>query len=294
MELTVLNTLKAAPSVSSGVDYVLEVAGGPDLEFAVPRRSNMMPYLPQMDDGSTPSGLMAKGAIADAYIESVDDRCQETIGEGVDSLKQLALRHYRIWFVLSAAGLPTKDNGAIQPYYLGCATSTLATQPISGGAILGDTLSLVCSLYAFWRGSVRYRFAADPNTGTYYVWLSSPSHIAHGAGIGTNMASGGLGTLTQYTTMIAGLTSIASGGYSHGAGWQVHVPAYQGNRMRFVSLNYGPNQVMSDGSTASLSLGWRSTVGQAAEAILTRAGGDDYQCGLFLCVPPMIQSINGW
>lgn len=294
-ELKVVNQLRAASSVASVLDYVVELCGGDDLEFAVPRTVNMAPYLPQMDVGGGVKELdcdIVGGGDAPFY----DGQCQNTMGETVLSLKQVMLRFSRI-FLNPGSGTVTASNGAIQPYYLGGIKSTSPLAGATTGAIYGDYVSLICSLYAFHRGSMRIRTINDPGMYTHLVSLRCPSSISYGSQGGSADGTGGgvTGSTVPFTETAMGIAHNVFP-QNLNAGWMVHVPAYMKNRMRtmrlwFLSVN--TDQTYSD--VSKLSLGWNAFGSTPSTSmVVERAVGDDFQCGLFLGIPPVTTNLNGF
>lgn len=293
-QLTVVNQLRAASTVSSTLDFVVEICGGSDLEFSVPRSSNMAPYYPQMDVNGGMQELDCD-VVGSGKQPFYDGECQQTIGETVLSLKQLMLRFSRI-FLNSGAGTIVATNGTIQPYYLGGIKSTSAVLAPTTGAIYGDYVSLICSLYAFHRGSMRVRSINDPGMYTQVVTMRSPSSIIYGSEGGSNDGTGGGVTGTVYPFSNLAM-NVAHNVFPQNlnAGWMVHVPAYMKNRMRIMRLwFFGTDTDQSYPDVTSLSLSW-NTFGTtpSASMVIERAVGDDFQCGLFLGIPPVTTALNG-
>lgn len=287
-QLKVVNQLRAASTVSSTLDFAIEMTGGTDLEFAIPRCVSMIPVLPQMEVGGGMKELdcdVVGGGVAPFY----DGQSQHSMGETVLSLKQLMLRFSRI-FLNSNGTPPTATSGTIQPFYLGGIHSVSPLVGINTGAIFGDYVSMICSLYAFHRGSVRIRSINDPGAYTHLVTLKCPATTPYGVGAGeSNGVDGGLtGTTVPFASPSIGIAHNVFP-QNLNAGWMVHVPAYMKNRMR--TMRIWTEEDATDQNTpdvTNLSLGW-NTFGSAPSEnmILERAVGDDFQCGLFVGVPPM-------
>lgn len=286
--LAVVNPLRAASSVSSSIDFIVEVCGGQDLEFSVPRNTNLAPLTPQMDEGGGTEEISC-GMVGSATVPHFDGKCQETTGETVRSLKQFILRFSRV-FMFTSDGTPTSAEGGVYPYYLGGFKST--ADGIDRGAISGDYLSLVCSLYAYNRGSIRLRTIEDARQATTVVALSVPGQttaVTNRCDIGI---SNFLGDELFVTKRCMNFPHAIFPQSLYG-GWTVHVPAYQICRMRTTQMHFTLTSGDGGRDINSMSVHWK-TIGAepAIGSCLQRAAGDDFQCGLFLCIPPLLVSIN--
>lgn len=159
LHVRILNALRAPQTAASSVNIIVEVAGGPDLEFAIPSPSTLFYPLPyvnplslaaaepsedleaQMDNGSSSMNENCEflsRVIGSADVPLVDTTFASTcVGEQPKSLKQLLYR--ACWKFTSTA-----VNQTTRPFRI---TSGLSPND-------RDYFSIIAPLYLFSRGGV--------------------------------------------------------------------------------------------------------------------------------------------
>lgn len=267
----VVNPLRGPDAVSSRVQVSIEVFGGPDMEFQIPRPTSVMPIVAQMGgDATSTVPNLCSGIGAVIPNEEVQGASQYTIGEHSTSLLQLLKR-----YVCSRLPGSTFPGGAlgltIFPF------STTAYQNNTPPVLGGDYLTLISSMFLYSRGGVRYRFATSESPLFSMYWLVANS--TNKGAIVSNL------DLSSPTNANAGLFchKFSSGGVA------VQVPHYgrtytRLNHLATPSGGYGPD-------SPGINLAISSTTGGVGTApaafIVTRAAADDFQLSYFIGVPDM-------
>lgn len=298
-EMTVLNPLVAAPTVDTTVDIVWEVAGAPDMEFAIPEQTKMYPYYPQMGvdekdewypqmDVSSSDGMtIACNSVGGSFPGPIDDQTQRTIGEAATSLTQLAKRYTQISLVSSLGSAPSVNQGGVLPFWTGGFITTSPSDPFQSSAMLGDYISLFTYLYGFWTGGVRWKFTTDPVASTTVAALQVPAAVNYPTYSGAAFTPGFAGVIPNFTQGYQGHSSVQanlSGGFS------VSVPAYMKGRARCVDTSFNRNADTAPAIFEStVGLEWYTMgAGLESHSIAYRAAAEDFQLGMFVCVPPIL------
>lgn len=293
VSIQVLNPLRAASSVDTTVDIITEISGGDDLEFAVPSHDQLYPFLPQMD--CSIENEVRCGMIGGADEPREDNETEITIGEDVSSLAQLCKQYSRLFVSGSTSSTPTVANGSIDPYYIGGLRVVNAATNLQISCIYGDYLSLIVPLYAFWRGGVKVKMITDRNDGHQLVSLLVPSTLSSPTvgSPGTDPHSGGLPGPTPGTSSYGSCYAPAAFMSSTNGGFAVRVPPYQPGRYRTVQWSASPTDSQVSTDKTPMHLHWSSVgVSPDSTSIMLRGASDDFQCGLFLCVPPVTISMT--
>ncbi len=167
LQVNVLNELVAPDTCAQSVELLIEVRGGTDMEFQLPRVFNSTPSLiitPQ--SGGDQSDLVLDNDIGGSTIHDPSRMAaQLCIGESSTSLLQLIKRYSRMRFF--SGSLAANNTIGIFPYYYGGMKATGVALSGTAGFLTGDRLGAIASCYAHSRGAIRYRVIGD----SYY---SSP------------------------------------------------------------------------------------------------------------------------
>lgn len=197
IRVEVLNTLVAAQNVFSSIDTIVEVSGGPDLTFANPTCPSYLPYsgtlaaateqakkeqAAQEYENATvrPQAQMSMGANEAIQREdaqhgqhpsTIDTQTIDAnwspeancTGEKILSIRQLIKRFGKV----HGSDITLNNNAAKDALIL--APFSMMAPPTSVGSTRRMTqLDYYYYLYAFWRGSMRYKLisetTADPAT----------------------------------------------------------------------------------------------------------------------------------
>lgn len=187
IQVDVLNQLKATSTVVGDINVLVEVAGGPDLKFANPTCPNYIPYSGVLTaaDGfevvekadvqvfmGTDESIQRNEAQMGQAPASIDSQSIESnwapealcIGEKILSVRQLIKRFGVVQISLPSTTTQNSNTVlAITPFSVPPPQSnTTGFQPVS-------PFEYWYSLYAFWRGSMRWKMLtmrADSTTAT--------------------------------------------------------------------------------------------------------------------------------
>jgi len=198
----VLDPLVAPSTVSSSIQFVVEVSGGPDIEFAVPTsRLTLNPVFnvtPQMGWlSSEPSANDTEVVdIGNTVIgPPVTDFAEASIGERIMSFRAMLRRNSYVFY-----GGETYSGElylTIYPHFWTIRNlSNVTNVPIAN-----DLHSIFCGIYLYARGGLRYKIITDSilkDQGTSYAssyWTAQLSTniypVSRPISIGNNFASTG-------------------------------------------------------------------------------------------------------
>jgi hypothetical protein len=171
LNLTVLDALTAPNTVTQSITFLVEVAGGDDIEYAFPTSPELLAYLPAVVQsgytvtpcytfGTTPTDL----SVTPASI---------SIGEQVHSLRQL---FKRVQFS-TITNTPTAFNDPLRVYpFLNVAASQITnntTVLLKDVSSPGDPIGVWAAMFLFSSGGMRlYAFPGDGNVATNSYFIS--------------------------------------------------------------------------------------------------------------------------
>lgn len=297
VQLMVLDPLVAPASVGSSVTIHIEQSMGPDCEFAVPYRMDMMPVLgatPQMGDP-----CMASDSTIGNTIIPVNDglMASSCIGEKIVSVRQLI-----------------KSFGILHPFTKPAAFTESCNVIPFGGQVLtvgqglpehtGDLYSALSGCFCMVRGGVRLKAFLPLSSGSW-AWTAALYQESPAL----------LPTAPEYSVVSRSATSFAGDGpgqfgvYNQ-TGYSVQMATLNGclevdvpNYSMYHSRSTFAHQV---GNTQAYSTeGWsianRSRVsfssfqGTTTAFVVYRAGSDDLNFSGFISVPPMYRgTVSNW
>jgi hypothetical protein len=286
IQVYVINPLVAPANVSSTVTFLVEVAAGEDMLYAVPRGHSMYPVMPTAPQMSFTTKSNQHNLVANTignsnvpshkYLES-----RVCIGEQVLSLAQV-LKHRDIMFEVTTAGANT--NLFFDPFGIASAYN-------NAGAIVGlqageipDNWSLIHQCYLFSRGGVRIASTVAASTSNTFMPVTSfYAHAYQGAANYKGFVNGTAATTTTPFTLHVFQNEVFRGGA------EIQVPQYG----RCHSRINNAKRYFSDGTTAIV---YATVANQGPQVNITfstvgltrvlRQAADDYQLGFWLCVPP--------
>lgn len=299
LEVYVLNPLVAPSSVSSTITIITEMAGGPDIEFAIP-----IPNANAIVLNATPqSGPMMTGvkkAVNSCGIEDITIGSSSTkndnsinaeycIGEKVSSFRTLMKSTYLLNYMFTPES--PKKYIHIMPfaasvYYNGISNPYPFT--------VGDLYSTLCGIFAMSRGGVRLKFmvsAGDhadyPAVTSLYQFQTGPAFSKTGIFECTNTDPNGGTGYFQYLT--SGLQSYHHVKENFGA--EVSVPQYHRyhSRANFDhTVNTNSPYEIDQANLSSRSMITYTVPGNAdiASPYVARGGSDDLNFGVFISIPP--------
>lgn len=313
ISIYVVDPLIAPASVSSSVSILMEVSGGPDMEFAVPRS---WANLPVMSATPQSAGFMTAPMPGASECTAVNSTIGNTtikgdnsvnaaacIGEKITSFRTLLKSMNYLPFLV---GEPPLDTGAPlnTPYkYLQVvpfatpvySNTTTNNYPI----VVGDLYAALSGCYALSRGSVRIKLIGSSLAASDLapVLLSTQAYAS-------SISYTDMFTLTNSLPDVganANVLRIAGPQqFNHvfaNFGTETVVPQYHRYHSRATQDHYcGPNQnyTFTGKTLANRTVLTYFYPGQAGipRTYLARGGGDDCNFGLFVSIPPMTQPLG--
>lgn len=301
LKLYILNELTAPDTVAQSVVINVEVSGGPDMEFAVPRQPTKS-YLfssPEVDPivapftgeftaqvGELPDSSSC--AIADKVIGSGTEPSDEIshsrfcIGEQIKSVNQLLKRETQV----SGIDMPGKTIGWVTPDLVG-ATGGLTTGAYSTGVKMNDYFTAFSWMYRMNRGSIRYRiYPSNTTTPVMSAVLSQPYRLP--GGLVSPVGSSATGAHTGSSNVAFASKVRCVGGTNNTL--EIAIPQYSALHSRlctpwrtdvatgtaYTDEYYCANQIVVRSET---------TPGNNDYLWQYRSVGDDFQLGYFIGCP---------
>jgi hypothetical protein len=293
----VADALTAPAVVSSTINCLVEISGGPDIEFAVPtKNANAMALnvTPQMGvfskQGNPPCEVVDTSIGISSTTFDPTINAIACIGEKITSFRALM----KSMSLVNRNGLPDVPAKilAMWPYSINVHYDGLAS-PYP--AYVGDIYSSLGSVFALSRGGMRVKYQLPASTFTDFPAVTTLSRLSL---FGTYVPSA-MATLTNNmmdaTTNIAAARVGSLGLMHHTAqnlGVEVSIPQYNINHSRAnadnvvntnVPLFFG-TQSLADRNNLTICIPGTTTL---PSGMLYRAPSDDGDFGYFVSVPPM-------
>lgn len=292
----VVDPLVAPSSVSTSITLLIEVSGGPDIEFAACTRIITQTAAPDftVQSGNPFSTTVETAAIAKMIGAASEpkfqlDTAQLCIGERITSFRQLLKRF---------SGLYCGTLGA--NYYLSIfpfGVPTLGTVATTDSfTIMGDLYAELANIFMFSRGGVRLKIF--PNNDANYRVGVTISKAAYLDGATQMIQTNASSLATSSNSSVITLTSKSNYAFTditdNGA-IEIDVPQYYINKSRnnaehviAVSQPYSTDYATDLGISCFAT----SQIGAKLNTVFSvpdvyRAGSDDCNFGLFVSIPPM-------
>lgn len=283
------NPLVAPPSVSSTINILIEVSGGEDLEYAVPRPYGVLPYFPNAPQASN-GGQFACDKIEEIIGTARADEediitSALVVGEKITSYRQL-LKRFELRVNRTST---TNDNFYyILPYTHGLVSGLGTAGSPTFPAVNADTIVRTGLCFALARGSIRTKlYDPKPANSGSCVAYSSQSFAAityeyqsgSVASDGSTGASATFGKPTALITVNDGLTAeLQLPMYSYSYAFPIcDVMQFSGSP--YQTRGPAPNQIIN--VTNLFTTGTRAPY-------YMRAIGDDFSYGYFISTIPLI------
>lgn len=289
--LYVLNDLVAPDSVSQSVQILVEVRGGHDLEFQVPKRCNRLPIdviSPQAAGDDQVEPIVCSNVGNSVVHDPSFMASQLCIGESCPSILILMKRYLK--FFSDVTSFPTSSRLEVYPYLFGSLRSTGVAGGGTAAVFVGDPLSLFASMYAHSRGGVRFRIVCDAVSesdttigsfiGSYFLRGVSSNPVFFG---NTNSVTG-LG-LPSYVNAISNGPTTFDSSYASGTG--VSFPMYNRTYCRLNRLSVDNSTIGAASDICPLSLSIDSSQAFGSNASVYRCAADDFHMSFWLGVPPL-------
>lgn len=288
--LYVVNALRGPSTVSSSVEILIEVNGGPDFELAEPVQSSWLPTLgsftpqilgdfyPQvLGEDAADCGNAVSMPIADVIASSSANTgflaaSKYCIGEQVISMRQLLKRSMPFYnFLTPAANAITR----IQPFYIELPNFVSGALPLYG--VIVDMYSVLGAVFAFSRGGIRFK-----------IWSNGGQIVNYKTRLerGTNNSPIVAGSLTDQAAFsnVIMSTNVMTGGV------EVQIPQYTPGHMRVNRCGSATVGTAASPLNGNLTLAFTNDSNPPLDCQLYRQGSDDTDFGFFYGVVPLIPS----
>lgn len=290
LEVFVLNPLVAPATVSSTVTILVEVAAGPDFEFAVPAANaavNTIPFAPQI--GRSNVCEIQSAPIGNSRTSASDLPARTCIGERILSLRSLLKRFSRTGGDAQAAG---QTICTFYPHGVYSEYINSTNVHISNG-VAPDLFDVIAPWFAQFRGSMRYKIiSVDPAKELNFQVSALPSNPSNY--LWNKYYQWGSWPLSYFTVVDNRSLVWARGNSSGGA--EVEYPfhcAYPSAAVCDMMLNPQGTTLQVDMTSPTVPqlLGTVEAVGTGgtivASPMIYRAMGEDGSLGSFVSTTPM-------
>jgi hypothetical protein len=184
--VSVLNELRAPDACAQNVNVIVEINGGHDLTFSVPREPDFVPFIPtttrmkaQVAGTSTAPKRNESQMLVDPMSIAQQDVHENwspeshCVGEKIASLRQLLKRNNFLGTIYLRQPDPTtlpnaQEVGVVAPFNFGASQGNTEMQQY-------DYLSYYAVLYAFYRGAMRIKVQTQVRNTTLNYWHNSSS-----------------------------------------------------------------------------------------------------------------------
>jgi hypothetical protein len=289
----VVNPLVAPSSVATTVPVLIEVAGGPDIEFAFPRTVSESPCIgiQPMSGGSKSKEIVSAVIGGSSVVESIAP-AKFCIGERVLSLRQLLKRFNP---------LQLNSTGAADTFFQFVPFSMFYKQQRSDTHALAspenraDILSQVAFAFTYFRGSLRYKIVD-------YAPSDNKLMAVRNIYLGATTFNWAFNNFEYSAASITSVTEFGNGDnntFTYGgitAGLEVEFPYYCVTPMSPVADMFS-NYVARAAALPCYSYNFNGFVPQScaemwSNAAVTgirmfRAAGEDFELGMFMSTPLM-------
>ncbi len=285
--INVLNELVCPETASNSVEILIEVRGGPDLEFAVPRSGNLAPAIIPQSGGEADMTvpMISSGPIGGSSISSGTSRAAELcIGETCTSILQLLKRYKKLAVNNSMAN----NRLAFYPFYWGGIYGNGVVSGGSTGSLMYDYLGLFASCYAHSRGGVRYKLIRSDGSGPitttlrqYLPNVYNPFDVSAAA----PYEGMGPGPITTPTFQEINPATAFDSGVQ--CGTSVSVPMYSRTfaRLNRLIVNGNANMVPLTEDVCLVHPVFISNTSTFAATPVYRCAADDFQFSFWIGVP---------
>lgn len=276
VKLFVLNPLVSPSNVTQNIDVILEVAGAPDFEFAVPRNTPLVPAVVSPQSGVSHATLRKVDSVMDnSTLDPAIEPSLYCVGERVQSIRQM-IKRFSTMFIPG-----TSVTGALYvcPHvnYVPQIATTGGVRSTAGGRV--DNLSYYAMMFRFWRGSTRVKYI-DPS-------VQSPVITQTFYNTGTNYLVNGQTTAAiPNTNSACDQPTVTVPNLSGGV--ELEVPFYSQTHASHVYFVAGTMAVPREHTDQYPYLNLTQIGNISTNAVSYRAAGDDLALGFFIGTLPLV------
>lgn len=291
--LYVLNSLRGPSTVSTSVELLIEVNGGPDFEFSCPVETPLTPamgmftpqvggelFYPQvLGEDAAECGNAVSMPVADVIASASNhtgglSAARYCTGEVVTSMRQLMKRSCPKIF------LGSQSPGAVSriaPFYVSLPIFIPTTNPVLSDTVAVDFYDILGSCFAFSRGSVRWKIWSQ---GGSIVTYKSRLSIADDSSLAVVVTN----TDKSLTSSVAASVNVMTGAL------EIEVPQYGLSHMRMNRVGRYGTTVNHSPFNNSLTFDFTGDQVAALPYYLYRQASDDTDFGFFYGTLPLIPS----
>lgn len=285
LQIYVLDPLVAPTTVSTSVTLLMEVAGGPDMQFSAPIVWQVEPYAPSTaQSGEEPYTETPCFVLGPKNSGMLDNLNAETSGEVARSLRATLKRNWHY----GKTSLPIGAGAAIQLYPY--AVTPVTQGPTTAGTLFRDVyksdyINLWSCAFAYSYGSLEYIFAPPGGTtpsGTQQQYTLETRALAGLSTLTASFYSGAYsltGFCTYSTLGIEGSAEIRAPNWNNGIGRSVCA--------QFCNVGSSTPMVEPQANCTNIQIGDSQTVALYYVGV-ARHAGDDFGLGMFVGVPPVV------
>lgn len=269
INLMVLNPLIAPDTVSSQIEIIVEVAGGPDFECAVPRVHDMMPCAFSTESGE----FCSTKATSVSSTNQIDMApCEFSIGEKITSIYQLLKRMTRVSF---NGYLSNVDHVTWKPGQIAIIDISGAVFGTKDNNPMQDAYSFFLPCYAYSRGSLRVKMFSPQDTSSlgYRVIYGQDytANVFDAFGVWQPFSANGWSGATQ-SYCVSTQNSFV----------EVQLPNYAQAMCRLNRVTFGAITPQFYDHTGTIQI---NATAAAVPPEIYRGVGDDFQLAFFVGVP---------
>lgn len=291
LQVRVLDPLVAPSSVPTNITLVWEVAGGDDMEFAVPLVPDFEPWIPAATESGfryiaeTQSGYEAIPRHKLGEAVAIDKALPASVcmGEKPESMRQMCKIYNPIAFTAGDHEIDVAGGAAlvVRAYQRPVVTQvTSISTAVARGNVYADWLTLISAMYCMETGSMRLTCVPDTVVNHFHGSLAEDT----GNGMVTTAVWSALDSRT-----IRSPVHLPSGGPI-----DFQVPPYQNTIGRIVASHWECTAVpvlTATGVKTTFRMVTAAGTG-AFRTFVARTGADDYNCyGFISCVPMIATSV---
>lgn len=282
-----LDPLTRPSSVSSTINFLIEIFGGPDVEFAVPYELVLpviTPTAPQSEWRPT-CGIIDQVVGGASVIVSEDNiHARMMVGEKITTCRALMKRTT----LVSPVTFPTDVSLVIYPYFLytylsggGASTHSLARC---------DPITYWTSCFCFNRGGMRYKIETTTNSVSSTQMTPAVAHIENmNSSMGASDAYVTPGSLVGYKVCVGAPTQVFYPNVSGAI--EVEVPSYNVYQSRCTGEQTFTGSVITSQYKHYPQIKLVVEYGASCTSRIWRGAADDYQLAGFVSTPPTYTTI---
>jgi len=281
LSLRVLDELIAPATVNSTIGILIEISGGPDIEFAQPRDFTQWPYLPSApQSGWAPKTApntceLSSKVIGGASIIPTDAHARACMGERITTFRSLL----KYWCLLNnnSITLPARSI-TFAPYALpGAVFASIGV--VQKSVTAADIYSHLGQIFMLSRGKVRLHLTCDS---TSVIGVAQVNPLGN--------ATSTIPFISTTTTSLPSWTTLPSSYVRPDvAGFMTYdVPAYckYPSRSNADCLDQYRDATMINTHQPFMSVSFDQ--GVSGGMVLFRSGSDDVTMGGFVSIPPYV------